>query len=414
MFEGLLGQFQHASGQWATMAQVYALRLFYLLAALEIAWFAIRMMFERDGAAEFFSAILVKMMGMLFFWVLIQEAPVWLPTITASFIKAGEQIGAAGSSSGMATLDPSAVFRAGNQLAGKIIFSLQKASIWDSFLLLLIAGVTALSVVIVFSLISAQLLLVMVESYLVVGGGVLLLGFTGSSWTQAIGERLLYWVVNVGVRLFLLLLIVGLGMNLVDGWTQMLVVSQDQTLPAVGAYSEILGATLVFMIVAWNGPSLAAGLITGGAHHSLAHSMPSSRGMVAAAAFGVAQGMRLASTNQHARAGVDTLKAAAKAGQGGLGGVSREFQGGTPFPTAQGRAAWGISRAVNQQFKDRAGQPFKAPTGDSPPISIRFKDEPAHQPPPSGSGINRVTPRPPPPQNPPDPRETPVSIRFKQ
>jgi len=47
-----------------------------------------------------------------------------------------------------------------------------------------VAGITALVVVIAFAIIAAQLLVALVESFIVMGAGVLFLGFAGSRWTK--------------------------------------------------------------------------------------------------------------------------------------------------------------------------------------------------------------------------------------
>lgn len=55
----------------------------------------------------------------------------------------------------------------------------------------IIGGLAALGVVFAFGIIAAQLLLTNVESYIIIGGGGLLLGFAGSRWTTDIASRYL-------------------------------------------------------------------------------------------------------------------------------------------------------------------------------------------------------------------------------
>ena len=82
----------------------------------------------------------------------------------------------------------------------------------------IIGGLAALGVVFGFGIIAAQLLLTNVESYIVVGGGVLLLGFAGSRWTTDIASRYLSYAVAIGIKLFSLYLIIGIGNSLAGQW----------------------------------------------------------------------------------------------------------------------------------------------------------------------------------------------------
>ena len=54
--------------------------------------------------------------------------------------------------------------------------------------------------------------------YIIIGGGALLLRFNGSKWTQVFAEKYLGYAVSVGIKLFALYLIVGLGQNLANTW----------------------------------------------------------------------------------------------------------------------------------------------------------------------------------------------------
>ena len=106
----------------------------------------------------------------------------------------------------------------------------------------IIGGLAALGVVFAFGIIAAQLLLTNVESYIVVGGGVLLLGFAGSRWTADIASRYLSYAVAIGIKLFSLYLIIGIGNSLAGQWG-VLLASPDATLnPRI--YFQILGGAL--------------------------------------------------------------------------------------------------------------------------------------------------------------------------
>jgi len=64
----------------------------------------------------------------------------------------------------------------------------------------LVAALCAVIVIVAYAIIAAQLLVALVESYIVIGGGILLLGFSGSRWTKFFSERYLSYVASVGVK----------------------------------------------------------------------------------------------------------------------------------------------------------------------------------------------------------------------
>src|SRR5207249_3417525 len=81
---------------------------------------------------------------------------------------------------------------------------------------------TAFVVVVSFAIIAAQLLVALVESFIVVGAGILFVGFSGARWTKFFTERYLSYVASVGVKLFVLYLIMGVGMSIAARWVSVL------------------------------------------------------------------------------------------------------------------------------------------------------------------------------------------------
>ena len=57
-------------------------------------------------------------------------------------------------------------------------------------------------------------MLTLIESYLVIGGAALLLGFGASRWTASISEGYFGYVVRVGTRLLFFYLVLGIGVQI--------------------------------------------------------------------------------------------------------------------------------------------------------------------------------------------------------
>ena len=99
-------------------------------------------------------------------------------------------------------------------------------------------------------------------------GGVIFLGFAGFRATAAYAENYLNYAVAVGIKIFLLYLIVGVGMSLVSTWTPLL--QADNWNIGGGDSSllgEVFGGSVLFAALALGLPGTIAFRITG--THSL-------------------------------------------------------------------------------------------------------------------------------------------------
>ena len=70
-----------------------------------------------------------------------------------------------------------------------------------------------------FAFIAGQLLITLIESYIAVYGGIILLGFGGSRWTSDMASSYMKYAVAVGMKLMLCYLVIGLGFSI---FTQMI------------------------------------------------------------------------------------------------------------------------------------------------------------------------------------------------
>jgi type IV secretion system protein TrbL len=153
-----------------------------------------------------------------------------------------------------------------------------------------VAGITALIVVIAFAVIAAQLLVALVESFIVIGAGILFLGFAGSRWTKFFTERYLSYVASVGVKLFVLYLIMGVGMGIAARWMPILERGGFSPIP----FFYVMGGSLVFVFLTWHIPSVAGSMMAGAVSLSLADavypaiwaSRAAGAGLIAAGAVG--------------------------------------------------------------------------------------------------------------------------------
>jgi type IV secretion system protein TrbL len=316
---GLAHQFSTTTQPWMTTALHYAQGLFFALVAIEIAWSAITYVLQKDSLPDFVASLLLKILGVGFFFIVLQPqyGPVWIGDIISSFSQAGSAI------SGQVQLtpsDPSSVFNCGTDIANAMLESTSEnqgmtlGNLLPMIEIVLTSMICALGVVLAFAIIAGQLLITLVESYIVIGAGVFMLGFTGSRWTLVFGEKYVGYAVSIGIKLFMLELIVGLGFDLGQQWGSLFAngIAPPET------YIEVVGAALVFGFLAWQIPSLAASLMNGAPRMTLG-SFVSTAGAVAVGGVIVGSGVGAlaAGATTLAGGGSETVRAAGDVGDVG-------------------------------------------------------------------------------------------------
>ena len=90
------------------------------------------------------------------------------------------------------------------------------ASIMTNFEQAIVQSVAAFIVLLAFVITAAMLLLTLIESYLVVGGGVILLGLGANRFTAPAAEGYFGYVIRVGVRLLFFYLVLAIGVQMAN------------------------------------------------------------------------------------------------------------------------------------------------------------------------------------------------------
>ena len=358
---GLAHQFSTTTQPWMTTALHYAQGLFFALVAIEIAWSAVTYVLQKDSLPDFVASLLLKILGVGFFFIVLQPqyGPVWIGDIISSFSQAGSAI------SGQVQLtpsDPSSIFNCGTDIANAMLESTSEnqgmtlGNLLPMIEIVLTSMICALGVVLAFAIIAGQLLITLVESYIVIGAGVFMLGFTGSRWTLVFGEKYVGYAVSIGIKLFMLELIVGLGFDLGQQWGSLFAngIAPPET------YIEVVGAALVFGFLAWQIPSLAASLMNGAPRMTLG-SFVSTAGAVAVGGVIVGSGVGALAAGATTLAGgsSETARAAGDVGDvegarlldtGGSGDGRTAYVGSTYDPDAYARDSdtFGSSATSNQ------------------------------------------------------------------
>jgi type IV secretion system protein TrbL len=259
----IVRDYEAISTAWFSALGPIAQRIFWILAAIQLTWSAIWWVLDREDGLAVVSSLLRQVVAIGFFYALLLNGGTWIPAVIESFSQAGA------AAARLSDLSPTGVFDQGLALANMILNATADLGLLDGFFASLIAGITALVVVIAFAVIAAQLLVALVESFIVIGAGVLFLGFAGSRWTKFFTERYLSYVASVGVKLFVLYLIMGVGMGIAARWMPILERGGFSPIP----FFYVMGGSLVFVFLTWHIPSVAGSMMAGAVSLSLADAM---------------------------------------------------------------------------------------------------------------------------------------------
>jgi type IV secretion system protein TrbL len=256
----IVRDYESVSAAWSSALLPIAQSVFWTLVLIELVWSAIWWVVDREDGLGVVAALLRKVLAVGFFYAFLLNGGSWTRAIVQGFSQAGA------AASGVADLSPSGVFDQGLALANKILNAVEGLGILEGVFPSLVAALTALVVVVSFAIIAAQLLVALVEGFIVIGAGILFVGFSGSRWTKFFTERYLSYVASVGVKLFVLYLIMGVGMGIAARWAPVLGRGGFTPIP----FFYVMGGSLIFLFLTWHIPSVAAAMMAGAVHLSLA------------------------------------------------------------------------------------------------------------------------------------------------
>ena len=159
-------------------------------------------------------------------------------------------------------MSPSDVFMRGLNVAGALMDGASSSAFLKNPGTSLACVVAAAFTVLAFIGITIQFVVAMVESYIIVAAGVIFLGFGGSRWTAPYVERYIGLGVANGVKIMLLYLLIGVGMNISLEWIPDAQAVAHSTTPAMNAF-EVMGAALIFLMLCWQIPKLFSAVLGG-------------------------------------------------------------------------------------------------------------------------------------------------------
>jgi type IV secretion system protein TrbL len=261
--------YEQAAQAWVARVLDVTTNLFFWLALLEFVIAGIMYMIATPHAREEKAGrFLVKIMLISFVYMLITQSDYWVGRLIDSFTGVGEYVVGR-------MMSPTEIVRYGGVLAGSVMESVDVVGMLQNPPIVIYMTITALIVSLCYVLIAAQVVLTLVESYILLSTGIFFLAFAAFRATTSLAENFLLGCVHVGIKLMLLYFVVGLGEPLTRTWVTML--QNDRLFTTdVGPILQVLAGVTILAFIVWFIPNKIAGQITGGASLGLTAAMRSS------------------------------------------------------------------------------------------------------------------------------------------
>ncbi len=243
-------QIINAAKGWEATLTNAATSLFWLLALIEIGVASIFLAIAGADIQAWAVELIKRIMFIGLFAFVLQSGPQFAKDVTHSLWQIG-------SSTSSGSVTPSSLLDTGlnvNAAITKQIDALGFSAIAQKFYLALAGWI----VLIAMALFAAVLLSVIVEMYIGIMAGIVMLGLGGSSYTKDFSIRYLVYAFGVGMKLMALSIIGGTGSNILLSLASSSTMTTDSTAGAVLAAVAIVMFTLAVFV-----PGIIQGVVQG-------------------------------------------------------------------------------------------------------------------------------------------------------
>lgn len=340
-------RFFYASSGWTGTITDAASWLFWTLVVISMVWTFGMMALRKADIGELFAEFVRFTITTGFFWWLLVNGPNFGMDIINSLRTLGSE--ASGLSRG---LNPSTPIDIAFDILAKAAKSYSITSPIDNLSIFL----TTLAILACMAVVAANVLLTLVNAWVMAYSGIFVLGFGGARWTSDIAINYFRSVAGIALKLMTMTLLIGISMSIIDGYHADLAEGAP-----IDELLVIFVVTLVLVILVNSVPNVIAGLILGG---GAAASAGSSFG--AGAVMGAGMAAAGMATGGAALAAKATMGATAGAA-GGASAIQAAFQkasasmgAGGDMPSmgsvvSHGNSGSGASTAGSSPFAQAAG-----------------------------------------------------------
>ena len=270
VLDALRTVYRSAAATWRGRLTPIAQQLFIILASLEFAVSGIVWALKRESLDDLAAKFLLKFTLMAIMLTVITAVTTWVPPIINGFIAAGEAaVGVSGTTSASDIVD------IGRAASLSVLSQLSLSVFVKDPGMVIFSALAAFALYAAFAVIAAQVILVTIEAAIVVYGAMpLFLAFAGSRWTAGLADHALSYAVYIGVKMFLLYLIVGAGIAVARNWVTLLQTAAASPTPLnASVVCQVIAGAIVILILTVRVPNGVASRLTGQHLFGIAHAM---------------------------------------------------------------------------------------------------------------------------------------------
>lgn len=372
----ILDKFDTITATWTPIIIDAVMGLFWLLVTISFTWSFITLWLHQKGLDHFVAELFERILTVGFSLFLLYNAVPLAWTVMHSLQEVATRL-----SGGQDALTPSNIVEIGIVLAQRIWESSSGFNVGEY----IIIGLCGLIVLVVLALIAAQLTVLIVGAFVILNGGVVMMGFLGSEWTRDHAMNYFTTVLGMSVQIFIMQLLVIIGNELFMGFI-------DTPSEGVADYLMMVVMSIIYYALVSTVPNMASSLTTGRFVFDSSSAVNSAAGVAGATA-----GMGLAaSALMKASGGALASKVAGTAmGQKGLEKLSGSpsmvkgaMKGAQALTQGAGKAGGAAMGAMAQQSS--VGRAFQSLAKQSvPPKNAHQTLKKAMTPQSSSSGLSQ-------------------------
>ena len=229
----------------------FAKTVFYLFAFFELAWTLVQ--WATRGQSEAWPGLLSSFLPLIFIQALLLGFPLFVGAIPRFFEDMALE------ASGFGSLSPTTLLGRGLALGVAVYSKLGALSpIWLPSGMLFRIFPTLL-ILVAFGFVTIKIVQIQVEQHLALGLGVLFLGFGSSRWTWGMAKGFFGWLVDLSLRVFLYLVLLGTTDILVEDWIR--IVERSSAFNFL-AMAKVLVSAFAWAYVMWSLPERIANKIS--------------------------------------------------------------------------------------------------------------------------------------------------------
>lgn len=206
ILDGILSAFQTKAASWEAVFKKNAEWLFVTLAVISMVHTFIFTLLNKSDIQDFYRELIrfILMFG-FFLWCLEQG-----PRFAIALFKSLAMM--ASDASGMPeTISPSGVVDIGFSVVQKAI---EQSSTWSPIMSAL-AILIAIATLMILAMVAVNLLIMMINGWILAYAGIFILGFGGSKWTTDMAIGYFRTILNFALQYMTMILIIGIGQQFV-------------------------------------------------------------------------------------------------------------------------------------------------------------------------------------------------------